>query len=532
MGIEPHSSIDATPDKRLYWSIISDYELLTGICELIDNAIDLWTRGGRKRKLQVSVHVDPDQQALRIQDNAGGVPENQLGLLVTPGGSLNDPLGRSIGIFGVGSKRACVALGQRTSIQTRYRNKQTYMVEVNDAWLNESTWELPTYQTQDIAQGTTKIEISLLRRPLQIEDVERLRAHLAATYCKFLAADFSITLNGATVDPTTFDRWAYPPSMLPSEYEFEVDLEELGSLRVRLQAGLILDRDPEAQNYGVYIFCNDRLVVKELRERAVGYLVSSEAGRPHPDASLCRVLVSFEGAAKAMPWNSAKNGVNYSHLAFRAAQKRIVELVSHYTKASRRWKNDWDGEVFAYEEGAVLRQKLTNADSGNLRLPPAPAGQKQYATSILGLNAGLLKKQPWARGLVEAMAASRLLSSTRFSTKNRFALILLDSNLEISFKEYLVNNRGKFSPKKYNDEFIKNLLQNRSDVISHVNLHLLGKGKITADELRLCEYYYQKRNKIIHERATVDITNEDVEIYRAVVESVLKKLYGVRFPSV
>ena len=35
--------IDGTPVKRMFWSIISDYDLRTGLCELVDNAIDLWT---------------------------------------------------------------------------------------------------------------------------------------------------------------------------------------------------------------------------------------------------------------------------------------------------------------------------------------------------------------------------------------------------------------------------------------------------------------------------------------------------------
>lgn len=31
-------TLDGTPDKRLYWSIISDYDIQTALCELIDNA--------------------------------------------------------------------------------------------------------------------------------------------------------------------------------------------------------------------------------------------------------------------------------------------------------------------------------------------------------------------------------------------------------------------------------------------------------------------------------------------------------------
>ena len=35
--------VDGTPEKRLFLSIISDYDLRTGLCELVDNAIDPWT---------------------------------------------------------------------------------------------------------------------------------------------------------------------------------------------------------------------------------------------------------------------------------------------------------------------------------------------------------------------------------------------------------------------------------------------------------------------------------------------------------
>jgi hypothetical protein len=63
----------------------------------------------------------------------------------------------------------------------------------------------------------------------------------------------------------------------------------------------------------VYVYCNHRLVVKELRSREVGYFVTSEAGVPHPDASLCRVSVRLQGPARLMPWNSTKSRINYAH---------------------------------------------------------------------------------------------------------------------------------------------------------------------------------------------------------------------------
>ena len=78
--------IDGTPEKRMFWSIISDYDLPTGLCELVDNAIDLWMAGGQKSKLNVEIVLDADRQLIRIFDNAGGVKQEELRLLVAPGG--------------------------------------------------------------------------------------------------------------------------------------------------------------------------------------------------------------------------------------------------------------------------------------------------------------------------------------------------------------------------------------------------------------------------------------------------------------
>lgn len=525
--MKEHSVLEATPEKRLFWSIISDYGLKTGVCELVDNAIDLWKRSGSKDTLNVDIEIDVEQQSIAISDNAGGLEEADLPKLVTPGGSENDPMGRSIGIFGVGSKRAGVALGQTFRIKTRFRDKKTFLIQIDDDWLNDESWEIRSFEVGDIKRGSTEVEITNLRAPVTTNDVVELAGHLSAAYGRFLTDGLTICLNGAAIDPVVFDHWTYPPEVMPRRFEMALNVADLGEIDVLLEAGLIRDRDPEAANYGVYVYCNDRLIVRDWKERAVGYYVSTEAGVPHPDASLARVIVSFSGPARAMPWNSSKNGINTTHRVFEAVQKRIVELSSHYTKASRRWKNDWDDKVYRHAKGQIEIATLDPGEKTRLRLPPAPKGAKHYSTSIKDLNAGLIDRKPWTLGLIEGMAASKLLSGQKFATRNRMALILLDSNLEIAFKEFIVNNRDKFPSKKYTDDFIKNLFKNRSDVISHVS----NVVAISTEEKKKMESYYLKRNKLIHERATVDVSAEEVEIYRKLVEVILRKLFSVRFPS-
>jgi two-component sensor histidine kinase len=50
--------------------------LKIGIFELVDNAIDFWTRGGSTSKLHIDIVLDPDRQVLSVRDDAGGVKQN------------------------------------------------------------------------------------------------------------------------------------------------------------------------------------------------------------------------------------------------------------------------------------------------------------------------------------------------------------------------------------------------------------------------------------------------------------------------
>jgi len=208
--------LDGTPVKRMFWSIISDYDLRTGVCELLDNAIDLWTLQGRKRALAIDVMLDADRQFIAVHDNAGGVKHDELRLLIAPGGSRNQPHDEVIGIFGVGGKRASIALGEHVEIKTRHRNKETFQLDITRDWLEIDDWQLPVYTIPSIEPGTTTVEISKLRKPFLADDIPELRGHLGETYAWFLRNGCTLALNGTPVLPREFDHWAYPPDYPPT----------------------------------------------------------------------------------------------------------------------------------------------------------------------------------------------------------------------------------------------------------------------------------------------------------------------------
>ena len=520
--------LDGTPEKRLFLSIISDYDLRTGVCELIDNAIDLWTVRKGKRGLRIDINLDAERQIVSVTDNAGGVKETELRLLVSPGATRNPIESEVIGIFGVGGKRAAVALGELVEIRTRPSKGDTHQIDITKDWLATESWEIPFYKVPHIKAGTTCVEISKLRQPFSADDVEEIRSRLGETYEWFVKRGCEICLNDEPVMPASFEHWAFPKEFEPRHTRFDVDPTGDGPLSVEIVGGLIRDRDPQGDNYGVYVYCNNRLIVKELRTRDVGYFITTEAGVPHPDASLCRVIVRFKGRVDQMPWNSSKSGVNFNHPAMVQIRPTLIRLVSFYSKLSRRWKKDWPSKVYRHADGEIVEIDPEEAISkGKITMPKLPKGRSApYSEVLVAKNQRIIKRSPWLLGIVEAMGMVTVLSKQKFETRNRAALILLDSNFEIGLKEFIVSREDLFPPGEFTDKRIAGLFKQRTSVINAVK----EKVPLEDDIIRKVKHYYRLRNKLIHERASVGILDRDVAEYQEVIEQVLTTLFDLKWP--
>ncbi|WP_424968805.1 hypothetical protein, partial [Dinoroseobacter sp. S375] len=325
---------------------------------------------------------------------------------------------------------------------------------------------------------------------------------------------------------TRFDHWAYPPDYPPRQSTFSISPDGSGQLEVTLSGGLILDRDPEAENYGVYVYCNDRLIASHVKNHEMGFY-KGEAGVPHPDASLCRVILRLKGSPELMPWASNKSALNYSHPTFLELRDKIIHLTAYYSTLSRRMKNDREEGVYKYQSGQVADIDLSQPGTQKqVVLPPVPRGRKKpYHDRIIEQNAAVFKNAPWTRGLVEAMGVVDGIARRKMDTKGRIALILLDSNLEIGLKEYIVHSPEKFPPQKYGDAEIAKIFKARHLVINAVKpipgISDADWGKVS--------HYYNMRNKLIHERASVQVSERDVEDYRELVSRILTALFDLDF---
>jgi len=519
--IEP---VSATPSKRIYLSIIADYDLNRSICELTDNALDIWKKNDISNPINISIKLDIDQQVIYFEDNAGGIKKAELSIIISPGKTKNEPEEESIGFFGVGTKRAVIALSQDIKIKTRYKNENTHQIEIDDDWLGIDDWYIQAYQVDNITKSTTIIELKKLRIKITENLIENLKTHLGSTYSNFLKNEnFIIKVNNSDIKPITFNNWAYPPNFSPRRYTGNIKTKDGDMVKVEVIAGLTTKSSPAKGEYGVYFYFNERLIIKELKNYEVGF-IKGLAGQPHAQISLIRVVVKLSGQARSMPWNSSKSNINPNHPVFLSIQKWLVQVVKDYASLSRRWMGDWPNKVFKYKTGTIIDVEIDNfPEAKKSYLPPLPKIKHSYQDKISQSNKKIVTNKPWTKGLYEVIIAVDTISRKKLEQKNRINLILLDSTLEIAFKEYLVNDSGIH----YSDDRLKRIFKQRNLVHDEIKIYVRFSDSIW----RKINYYYGKRCDLIHKRASAGISDHEIENYRELVEKVLKKLFKLKFDS-
>jgi len=154
-------------------------------------------------------------------------------------------------------------------------------------------------------------------------------------------------------------------------------------------------------------------------------------------------------------------------------------------------------------------------------LPAMPKSRPRYGEVITQKNRRVAKKKPWTKGLYEGVIAADLIAKQKLEQRNRIALIVLDSTLEIAFKEYLVNESGA----SYSDAKLLSLFASRASVHSEIKQYVT----IKPDTWKKIDHYYRIRCKLVHERVTAGIDDDQVRDYRQIVEEVLNKLYKLKF---
>jgi hypothetical protein len=167
------NEIDATPTKRFFVSMLTrDIDLRDAILDLLDNCVDgivrtIKTPEGETPYKGYWANIIAEPGRFEIIDNCGGIPEEVLRNSAfrqgRPEGIHTDDV-HTVGMYGIGMKRAIYKLGRRAKMTTR-NSQFAASVSITPEWLDSDTnWRLKL-NNEDITilpQAGTKIEVEEL----------------------------------------------------------------------------------------------------------------------------------------------------------------------------------------------------------------------------------------------------------------------------------------------------------------------------------------------------------------------------------
>jgi hypothetical protein len=327
--------VRAQPTKAFFVDmLVKDQSLPSAIMDLIDNCVD-----GAKRlrgdnpfdNLHVNVSISTEK--FEVSDNCGGI-SNDLAknYAFRFGRDVNAPaLHGTVGLFGVGMKRAIFKLGREFEVRST-SEYGSFIVKVNVVdWLEVDTtpWTFPMKCTdypqpnQENDRGTVVVVSKLFEGVAsQFGEslfVTKLRAEIAARHQTYLEKGLRIVVNGTRVIPTTVTYAYIPGDLLPAHKSFRYD-----GVGVNLFAGI---GKPDVNNAGWYVYCNGRMVVKGDQSDLTGW---GELGTPkipkyHHQFSRFRGSAYFESDDPTLlPWNTTKDRLDVEHKIYRSVKLEMV----------------------------------------------------------------------------------------------------------------------------------------------------------------------------------------------------------------
>jgi hypothetical protein len=125
------------------------------------------------------------------------------------------------------------------------------------------------------------------------------------------------------------------------------------------------------------------------------------------------------------------------------------------------------------------------------------------------------KTGPWLLGLIEALKCVALIKSSNLQTRNRLALLMLDSTLEIGIRQYLVN--------------VKKIILDDKQHRHRDTLMRIAKNNIKLEEevWDHLSYFWNTRNPQYHQEANVVVTDAVYEEFQDIVVHILKLIYNL-----
>lgn len=427
------SIASAAPAKRFFVEMLTrDIELQDAILDLLDNCVDGAMRLNKGRKVNskrpyegYSAWIEFDAEKFTITDNCGGIPltvaENYAFRMGRPDAN-RDPELPTVGVYGIGMKRAIFKMGRSASITSQTIAGEGFEVEISSTWLDDdSEWNLPINPVDDaLDEPGTIIEVTHLKdgisRLLSNDTDFRkdLEKSISAYYGYIIEKGFTVYLNKKAIQPIQVALmvskvgFSKNEGIAPYAYKLELD-----GISVELAVGIYRDLPsdaeeedalagrPTTERAGWTIICNDRVVMYADKSRITGW---GEAGVPsyHTQfVSIAGVVIFKSNDPSSLPITTTKRGIDGNSEIYLGVKEYMREGMKIFTDFTNKWKGS-----------SPERDKLSgDSTSPNAETIASLVPQDRWTTVTKGMGGSRFKPN------LPLPKATDPLSQIRFSRK-------------------------------------------------------------------------------------------------------------------
>lgn len=391
-GLEVGSA-RVSPTKDFFVRMLTrDIEMEDAILDLLDNCLDGILR---------SKHPDPEsskpytgyratitvsKSEFKIEDNCGGIPietaENYAFAMGRPAGA-GDDTPATIGMYGIGMKRAIFKLGTEAVVESRYGKESGFYVEFTSEWMHTDDWtNLAVYELKkdEFPEPGTRITVLELGKEASRyfsspEKVDEFRKRVSRHYSLILAKGFEVTVGSPDEVATGAGSIQSEPFRLldsirpgsaqqgirPYIYQGTV-----GDVRVEIYAGLyrpVLSQEELADEEkargssdeaGWTVACNDRVVIWKDKTRLTGWGEASVPNYHGQFIPITGIVLLHSDDPSLLPLTTTKRGIDGSSSVYSEVKDLMRRATKALTGFTNRWKQFPDARDAIYEKGSLV----------------------------------------------------------------------------------------------------------------------------------------------------------------------------------
>lgn len=365
----------AQPSKNFFVNmLVRDIELTDSLLDLLDNCVDGILRNTDPnfndpepyKGYWANFVIGPDH--FELEDNCGGIPielaRTKAFAIGKPDRITGDDGRATVGMYGIGMKRAIFKLGRQASV--RSWSDTPLEVTISPEWLDSDEWSalpLKTLDPSEFQNHGTKISINQLNSAIANEFdrsdfASVFSRRISSIYALIIAKGFSVTIRRSASEALPAPVQAKPFFLLSSasaEDESEsiapiVYKGQLHGVDIELYAGIYrklpsLDEqeaDEQGKNRsdesGWTVACNDRVVIDKDKTWITGWGEASVPNFHNQFIAISGLVLLSSEDPHNLPLTTTKRGVDHGTAIYSLVKDMMREATKKLTQFTYKWK--------------------------------------------------------------------------------------------------------------------------------------------------------------------------------------------------